>query len=125
DLARADPFAARLDHLIAAADEIVEAVGVTAEGVAGEQHLLPRHGAVAEGARRRLGLAPITGHDVGAAHDEFTFAGALDGRAGVVYEIKLAVRHALADRTGTDVDLVRRQVGGALALRQTVHREDG
>jgi hypothetical protein len=122
DLAWRDLLAARLEDVVAAPDEVQEALLVLAEEVPGRQRALPRPAAGAQPLRRRLGVVPVALHDVRAAHDQLADLAGRQSRAGVVLDPRLRAGDRDPDRFGPCVELLGRQVGDALALGQPVHR---
>src|ERR1700686_2396392 len=84
-----------LDHLLTAIEHVVKAVGVLPYNVAGK---VP---AIAKSSRRGLGLLPISKHELGAAHDEFTrFAGAYLISVNI-HNAAFCLSHWLSDGGGT------------------------
>src|SRR5438270_8877649 len=114
DFGRRDGESLVLDHLLAAVDDLEEAVAVDAGDVAGE---IP---AVAEGGGGGVGCVPVSEHELGAAHEEFA-GGELEAR-GLRREARGAGGVA---RVHTSVGLCRRVAGSHQYFFETRWISDG
>src|SRR5258708_38086184 len=85
-----EPFV--LDHLFAAVEYVVEAVGIAAHDVAGE---IP---AITKSSGGGLGLLPISEHDLRAAHDEFAGLALSELFSVGVHDAAVGEGHRLSDR---------------------------
>ncbi len=121
DFLGADLFAARLDDVVLAPDEIEKAVGIGSEEVAGVQNLFPGVGAGAQRSVGGVGVAPIALHHMGAANDEFADHVRPDLFAIVVDDIGFGAGNGDAHRRRPRLQLAGRQVCAALAFGEAVH----
>src|SRR5580704_1089081 len=104
-----DIFSAAVDHVLFAVDDLDEAVFVYAREVSGVQP------AIYESLRGRLGLVPVTFHDIRPAHQQFADA------AGIrLKKIEIHNRSGKAHRIGPDVrELVWQERGNRGSLGQS------
>src|SRR3954453_6261638 len=94
DLARVDVVAAADDHVLLAVDD--EEVPVLVD----LRHVAAVEPAVADGLRRRVGLAPVALHDVVAADDDLAHLTLRDVPAVLVDDLHLDALDRRADRAG-------------------------
>jgi hypothetical protein len=123
DLLRADLLATCLDDVVLAPDEVEEALLIRPEEIAREEHLLPRERAWAERTCGRVRVLPVALHDVGPADHKFPDDARPCADAVFVDHIGLSAGDRDTDRAWSPRQLVRWQIGAALALSQPVHRE--
>src|SRR5579872_5615597 len=120
----ADPIASDLQHVVVAADEVQITFVVHAEQIARVQDSFARRRPWLEDGVSFGGKLPIALHHVRTAHHKLPDLARSEALARFVYQVNLFVGHALTDRTWPDVQLLRREVGYALAFGQAVHRVD-
>src|SRR5207237_1817371 len=123
-LLRTHLLAARLDDVVLAADEIQVALVVRAEEVTRVQHALPWIRAGLEHARGPFLVRPVALHHMRATDDELAYFAGRGALAPLIDHVGLGPRDGDADRFRAQRELLGRQVGEALAFRQTIHREE-
>src|SRR5262245_60576792 len=114
-------FATSLDDVVLAADEIQITFIVSPEEIARVQHSLPWEFAGPQHAVRLFRHSPVTFHDIRSANYQFADHAGTHTAAVLVYDVDFLVRHTFANRQRPNVDLIGRQIGHALAFRQSVH----
>src|SRR4030081_28522 len=115
DLARAHLFAARLDDVVLASDEVQIPFGVAAEDVARIEHALAGQRPGLEALRRLDGLLPVAAHHVTAADHELPSSAVRQATVRLVDQPQLLVRHAAADGGRPGVELLGARGGHAAA----------
>ncbi len=123
DLTWSHLLAARLDHVVAAADEMQMTILVEAEEVVRARDALPGPAPGTQSIGACLRVVPITLHDVSAADDQLARLARAEHVAGVILDPDLGAGNRLADRGRLRVDELGTQVGDPSRLGLSVHQE--